>query len=61
MVNLSRNTLRGLVGVAAVAASQPWRFRTRRPPRRATAATPTLPQPAEAPNQAVSTPPAGTP
>jgi hypothetical protein len=57
MPNLSRNALRGLAGVVAVAAFAALTL----PNAQATQAAgyPVLPQPAETPNQAVSTPPAG--
>ena len=59
MVNLSRTTLRGLAGAAAVAVFAALALPGAQANPVAPVATPVLPQPEAMPNQAVSTPPAG--
>jgi len=59
MPNLSRKTLRGLAGIAAVAALAAAALPNAQATPVADPRHPALPQPAETPNQAVSTPPAG--
>ncbi|MGW1340055.1 neutral zinc metallopeptidase [Kribbella sp. NPDC002412] len=59
MLNLSRNTLRGLTGVAAVTALAAFALPNAQAVPAANPPYPVLPQPAETPNQVVGTPPAG--
>jgi hypothetical protein len=59
MLNLSRSTLRGLTGVAAVTALAALALPYAQAAPAANPPAPVLPRPGETPNQAISTPPTG--